>query len=69
MALRPAEGCNGLPVAVNRQPIVALSTIGEAESMVRQCVQGDIPTGRSKREGPLSSSNRLVILTRMVEIV
>ena len=60
-ALRPVEGRHGLPEAVDRPTIVALGMVGDAEVVVRQRLQDDIPTGRGERQGALGGGDGLVI--------
>ena len=64
MAPRPVEGRHGLPEAVDRPTIVALGSVGEAEVIVRQRLQDDIPAGRGERQGALGSGDGLVIRAR-----
>ena len=48
-APRPLEGRHGLPEAVDRPTIVALGLVGDAEVVVRQRLQDDLPAGRGER--------------------
>ena len=68
VAPRPVEGRHGLPEAVDRPTIVALGLVGEAEVVVRQRVQDDIPAGRGEREGALGGGDGLVIRAHDVEM-
>ncbi len=52
---------------VNRPTIVALGLVCLAEVLVR--LQDHIPTSRGECEGALGRGDRLVIITRLVEIV
>ena len=69
MAPCPLEGRHGLPEAVDRPPIVTLGLVGEAEVVVRQRVQDDIPAGRGEREGALGGGDGLVIRAHEAEMV
>ena len=68
VAPRPVEGRHGLPEAVDRPTIVALGLVGEAEVVVRQRVQDDIPAGRGEREGALGGGDGLVIRAHEAEM-
>ena len=68
-ALRPVEGRHGLPEAVDRPTIVALGLVGEAEALVRQRLQDDLPAGRGEREGALGGGDGLVIRAHEAEMV
>jgi hypothetical protein len=61
--LRPAQGGHGLPETVDRPPIVALGSVGDAEALVRQRLQDQIPASRGEREGMLGGGDGLVIRT------
>jgi hypothetical protein len=45
------KGRDSLLEAVNRLAIVALGLVGEAEALVRERMQNDIPAGRGARQG------------------
>ena len=69
MAPRPLEECHGLLETVNRLTIVTLGQVGEAEVLVRQRMQDNIPAGRGEREGSLGGSDSLAICTHEAEMV
>ena len=69
VAPRSVEGRHDLPEAVDRPTIVALGLVGEAEVVVRQRLQDDIPAGRGERQGALAGGDGLVIRALMVEMV
>ena len=69
VAPRPFEGRHGLPVAVDRPPIVALGLVGVAEAQVRLRLQHDLPAGRGERQGALGSDDGLVMRVHEAEIV
>jgi len=50
-ASRSVEGHHGLPKAVDRPTIVTLSVVGEAEVVVCQRLQDDVPASCSECEG------------------
>ena len=52
-ALCSTEGRHSLPEKVDRPTIIAMGMIGEAEILIRQCVQGNLTAGRGEREGAL----------------
>src|SRR5262249_22119610 len=66
--LRRVGSCHALPKAVDGPPIVALGLVGNAQVLVRQGLQGDLPTGRREREGALGSGDGLVIGTHTVKM-
>ena len=68
-APRPLERCHGLPEAVDRPPIVTLGLVGDAEVLIRQRVQDDLPAGRGEREGTLGGGDGLVIRAHEAEMV
>ena len=65
----PLEGRHGLSETVDRPTIVALGMVGQAEVLVRQRVQDDLPAGRGEREGALGSGDGLVIRAHDAEMV
>ena len=65
---RALEGRDGLSVAVDRPPIVALGMVGSAEAMVRQRLQDALPASRGERQRPLAGGDGLVIGPHDVEI-
>src|SRR5262252_2618575 len=67
-ASRPVERHHGLPKAVDRPTIVALRIVGEAEVVVCQCLQDDVPARCGEREGALASGDGLVIRALEKEI-
>ena len=68
VAPRPLEERSGLPEAVDGPTIVALSQIGRAEALVRQCVQDGLPAGRGECQGALGGGDGLVIRTHEAEM-
>ena len=52
VAPRSGEGHHGLPEEVDGPTIVALDLVGEAEILVRQCLQDDLATGPGERQIP-----------------
>jgi hypothetical protein len=58
-----------LPEAVDRPPIVALSPVREAETLIRQRLQGTLPASRDEREGTLGLVDDLVIRAHGTEMV
>jgi hypothetical protein len=68
VAPRPAEGRHGLPEAVDRPIIVTLGMVGQAEVLVRQRLQDDVPAGRGEREGALGEGEGLVMHAHEVEM-
>ena len=67
-ALRPIEGLHGLPVTVDGPTMVALGPVSQAEALVRQRVQDDIPTRCGERQGALAGGHGLVIRAHEVEV-
>jgi hypothetical protein len=63
------EGRHGLPEALDRPPKVALGIVGQAEVLVRQRLQDNLPTGCGEREGALTSGDRLSIRAHDPEMV
>jgi hypothetical protein len=64
----PVEGRHGLPEAVDRPTIVALSLVGYTEVLVRQRVQDDIPMGRGEHKDALGGGGGLVIRAPLGEM-
>src|SRR4029453_11281508 len=58
-ASHPVEGHYGCPKPGARPPIVALSVVGEAEVVVCQRLQDDVPASRGEREGALAGGDGL----------
>src|SRR5262245_40182340 len=69
IAPRTVEGRHGLSVAVHCPAIVALEPVGLAEALVRQRIQGDIPTSRGERQGTMGRGNGLVMHAHEIKMV
>src|SRR5262245_42960882 len=65
---RSVEECRVLPEVGGCPTIVALGLVSSAEVGVRQRLQADISAGGGEREGPLASSDGLVIYAPEVEM-
>ena len=68
-AMHPVEGRDGLPAVVYRSMIVTLEPVGKAEEVVRQCLEDNLPTGRSERQGALAGGDGLVMRAHDIEMV
>jgi hypothetical protein len=53
VAPRPIEGRYGVSEGVDGATVLTLGLVGEAEALVRQRLQDNLPTGRGEREGTL----------------